>query len=69
MLLNNRWFGPGLKQWQRSKTVTLTTQRSVSIAILQQSRKPIMNNQNRGGPHCWIDLCAIRPTVARRMAK
>lgn len=34
MLLNNRWFGAGLKQWEEKKTVSRRTKRAASILIL-----------------------------------
>ncbi len=33
MLLENRWFGPGLKQWERDRTVTRQTKRTASVLI------------------------------------
>ena len=46
MLLNNRYFGPGLQQWERDRSVTRETKRrattliilafSISIAVLYQ---------------------------------
>ena len=33
MLLDNRWFGPGLRQWESDRTVTRQTKRMASILI------------------------------------
>lgn len=34
MLLNNRWFGPGLQQWERDRTVTRQTKRKATLLII-----------------------------------
>ncbi len=34
MLLNNRWFGEGLRRWEQNKTVTRQTKRKATLAIL-----------------------------------
>ena len=34
MLLENRWFGPGLRQWEQNKTVTRQTKHKATTAIL-----------------------------------
>jgi len=33
MLLENRWFGPGLRQWESEKTVSRQTKRTSSVLI------------------------------------
>lgn len=33
MLLDNRWFGPGLRQWESEKTVSRQTKRTSSVLI------------------------------------
>ena len=34
MLLDNRWFGQGLKQWEESKTVSPQTKKRASVLII-----------------------------------
>ena len=34
MLLNNRWFGPSLQQWERDRTVTRQTKRKATLLIV-----------------------------------
>ena len=34
MLLNNRWVGKGLKQWEEKKSVSRQTKRNASILVL-----------------------------------
>ncbi len=34
MLLNNKWFGPGLRQWEASKTISRQTKYRATIAII-----------------------------------
>jgi len=33
MLLNNKWFGPGLKQWEETKTLSRKTKRKATLLI------------------------------------
>jgi len=34
MLLNNRWFGAGLRQWQETKTISRKSKHKATIAII-----------------------------------
>jgi len=34
MLLNNRWFGASLKQWEERKSVSLRTKRRATVLVL-----------------------------------
>jgi uncharacterized membrane protein YbaN (DUF454 family) len=34
MLLNNRWFGPGLRQWEKDKSISRATKYRASLLIL-----------------------------------
>ena len=34
MLLNNRWFGEGLRQWEQSKTMSRQSKRKATIIII-----------------------------------
>jgi len=34
MLLENRWFGEGLRQWEQQKSVTRQTKRKATVAII-----------------------------------
>ena len=34
MLLDNRWFGPGLKQWEESGTVSAQTKKRATVLII-----------------------------------
>lgn len=34
MLLNNKWFGEGLRQWEQSKTISKQSKKKATIIIL-----------------------------------
>ncbi len=34
MLLENKWFGPGLRQWEESKTISRESKRKATIVIV-----------------------------------
>ncbi len=34
MLLNNRWFGPSLKQWEQTKTVQPQTKKKAMLIVI-----------------------------------
>jgi len=34
MLLDNRWFGPGLQQWEETKTISRQSKKKATVVIL-----------------------------------
>lgn len=54
MLLNNRWFGPGLRQWEAEKTVTRQTKRRATALIILTFAISIAILHGRIGLQCML---------------
>ena len=59
MLLENKWFGPGLKQWEETKTISRQSKNKATVVIILTFGASIAVLYNRFGLQMMLVVIAL----------
>ncbi len=59
MLLDNKWFGPGLRQWEESKSISRESKRKATIVIIISFGLSVAVLYNRAGLQIMLVSLAL----------